>query len=63
LPFQGNPVFIKKHKRSLSQLEYRQLLKGNEKISLLGFGFMRLPVIENNPADIDEKKAFEIYVP
>jgi len=41
-------------------LEYRQLLKGNEKISLLGFGFMRLPVIENNPADIDEKKAFEM---
>ncbi|MBV7276823.1 aldo/keto reductase [Clostridium sp. PL3] len=39
---------------------YRKFGKTNEEVSLLGFGCMRLPIIDNNPAKIDEKKAMEL---
>jgi hypothetical protein len=38
-------------------MQYRYLTKNNLKISLLGFGCMRLPVINNDSANIDEIEA------
>ena len=36
---------------------YRNFGKTNEKVSVLGFGSMRLPVVGNDPTKIDEKNA------
>ncbi|MDR3270797.1 MAG: aldo/keto reductase [Peptococcaceae bacterium] len=36
---------------------YRTFGKTNERVSILGFGCMRLPVRNNNPSDIDEEQA------
>ena len=38
---------------------YRQLGKTKEKVSILGFGAMRLPTGKNN-ADINEKETYEM---
>src|SRR5512145_2654614 len=39
---------------------YRNLGKTGEEISILGYGCMRLPVLEENSGKIDEKKATEL---
>ena len=39
---------------------YRNFGKTNEKVSILGFGAMRLPVMENDPTKIDEKEAINM---
>lgn len=41
-------------------MEYRTFNKTKEKVSLLGFGAMRFPVIDNNMDKIDEKTASEM---
>ena len=38
-------------------MQYRKLKKSGEELSILGFGCMRLPVIDNVPSQIDEEKA------
>ena len=41
-------------------LLYRNFGKTNEKVSILGFGAMRLPAMENDPTKIDEKEAIKM---
>ncbi len=39
---------------------YRKLGNTGEKVSILGYGCMRLPVLDGNPEKIDEKKATDL---
>jgi uncharacterized protein len=41
-------------------LLYRNFGKTNEKVSVLGFGAMRLPTLDNDPTKIDEKEAIRM---
>jgi uncharacterized protein len=41
-------------------LLYRNFGKTNEKVSVLGFGAMRLPALENDPTKINEKEAIKM---
>ena len=51
--------FIFFHKRWL-KLQYRELGKTGEKVSQLGFGLMRLPVLNEDNTQIDTKQAEEM---
>ncbi|HML04149.1 MAG TPA: aldo/keto reductase [Methanobacterium sp.] len=41
-------------------MQYRTFGKTGEKVSILGFGCMRLPILENNPTKINEPLATEM---
>lgn len=41
-------------------MHYRNFTKDNLRVSALGFGTMRLPIIENDSSKIDEEKAIEM---
>lgn len=41
-------------------MQYRYISKDKLKVSLLGLGCMRFPIINNDPSQIDREKAFEI---
>ena len=41
-------------------MQYRKFTRDNLDVSLLGFGCMRFPVLNDDPAQIDEEKASEM---
>ena len=47
-----------KHRKEISGMQYRKL--AGEDVSVLGFGLMRLPVHDGDPAKIDKEKTYEM---
>lgn len=52
--------FQKNIEKGVIDLLYRKYGKTNEMVSVLGFGCMRLPIIGNDPTNIDDEKAINM---
>ena len=53
-------LWIGKEIRQVLEMKYRTFMKTGEKVSLLGFGTMRLPILDGDSAKIDEALAIKM---